>query len=43
MISSFMCWADLRDIKAAGLLSNGGVYVGAWRDKRGTIHTSQEL
>ena len=31
-------WADKRDIKAAGLLNNDGVYVGAWRDKRGTIH-----
>jgi type IV secretion system protein VirD4 len=31
-------WADLRDIKAAGLMSGGGVYVGAWRDKRGIIH-----
>jgi type IV secretion system protein VirD4 len=30
-------WADERDIKAAGLLNNNGVYVGAWRDKRGTI------
>jgi type IV secretion system protein VirD4 len=30
-------WADERDIKAAGLLNNDGVYVGAWRDKRGTI------
>ena len=25
-------WADHRDIKAAGLLKNNGVYVGAWRD-----------
>jgi len=33
-------WADERDIKAAGLLNNDGVYVGAWRDKRGTIATS---
>jgi type IV secretion system protein VirD4 len=31
-------WADLRDIKAASLLNNDGVYVGAWRDKRGNIH-----
>ena len=31
-------WADLSDIKAAGLLNNDGVYVGAWRDKRGKIH-----
>ena len=31
-------WADRRDIKAAGLLKNNGVYVGAWRDKNGTIH-----
>ena len=30
-------WADERDIKAAGLLNNDGVYVGAWRDKRGTV------
>jgi type IV secretion system protein VirD4 len=30
-------WADERDIKAAGLLNNDGVYVGAWRDKHGTI------
>jgi hypothetical protein len=26
-------WADLSDIKAAGLLNNDGVYVGAWRVK----------
>jgi type IV secretion system protein VirD4 len=26
-------WADVRDIKVAGLLNNDGVYVGAWRDK----------
>ena len=31
-------WADHRDIKAAGLLKNNGVYVGAWRDKNGKIH-----
>ena len=31
-------WADLRDIKAASLLNNDGVYVGGWRDKRGHIH-----
>ena len=31
-------WADRRDIKAAGLLKNNGVYVGAWRDKNGKIH-----
>jgi type IV secretion system protein VirD4 len=31
-------WADARDIKAAGLLKNNGVYVGAWRDKNGKIH-----
>jgi type IV secretion system protein VirD4 len=31
-------WADLKDIKAASLLGNDGVYVGAWRDKRGNIH-----
>jgi type IV secretion system protein VirD4 len=30
-------WADARDIKAAGLLENNGVYVGAWRDKNGKI------
>lgn len=30
-------WADKRDIKAAGLLNNNGVYVGAWRDKNGKI------
>ena len=30
-------WADKRDIKAAGLLKNDGVYVGAWRDKNGKI------
>jgi type IV secretion system protein VirD4 len=34
-------WADERDIKAAGLLNNEGVYVGAWRDKRGTIRRAQ--
>jgi hypothetical protein len=28
-------WVDARDIKAAGLLNNDGVYVGAWRDKAG--------
>ena len=28
-------WADKRDIKAASLLNNDGVYVGAWRDKGG--------
>src|SRR6202022_4762126 len=28
-------WADRRDIKAAGLLGNDGVYVGAWTDKAG--------
>ncbi len=28
-------WADLADIKAAGLLDNEGVYVGAWVDKSG--------
>ena len=33
-------WADLSDIKAAGLLGNDGVYVGAWRDKRGKISLS---
>jgi type IV secretion system protein VirD4 len=31
-------WADLKDIKAASLLGNDGVYVGAWRDKRGHLH-----
>jgi type IV secretion system protein VirD4 len=31
-------WADLSDIKAAGLLNNDGVYVGAWRDRGGKIH-----
>jgi type IV secretion system protein VirD4 len=31
-------WAGHSDIKAAGLLNNDGVYVGAWRDKRGKIH-----
>jgi type IV secretion system protein VirD4 len=30
-------WADECDIKAAGLLNNDGVYVGAWRDKHGTV------
>jgi type IV secretion system protein VirD4 len=31
-------WADLKDIKAASLLGNDGVYVGGWRDKRGHLH-----
>jgi type IV secretion system protein VirD4 len=31
-------WADIKDIKGAGLLNNDGVYVGGWRDKRGHIH-----
>jgi type IV secretion system protein VirD4 len=31
-------WADRRDIKAAGLLGNDGVYVGAWTDKAGKTH-----
>jgi type IV secretion system protein VirD4 len=31
-------WAGFSDIKAAGLLNNDGVYVGAWRDKGGKIH-----
>lgn len=32
-------WADETDIKRAGLLDNNeGVYVGAWQDKKGTIH-----
>ncbi len=30
-------WADLADIKAAGLLGNDGVYVGAWIDQAGNI------
>ena len=34
-------WADKRDIKAAGLLNNDGVYVGAWRDKSGKIAESE--
>ena len=31
-------WADAHDIKAAGLLGNDGVYVGAWTDRAGKIH-----
>jgi type IV secretion system protein VirD4 len=31
-------WADLKDIKAASLIGNDGVYVGGWRDKRGHLH-----
>jgi type IV secretion system protein VirD4 len=31
-------WADKRDIQAASLLNNDGVYVGGWRDKQGKIH-----
>ena len=31
-------WADQRDIKAAGLLGNDGVYIGAWCDKRRRVH-----
>ncbi|EFI8498289.1 type IV secretory system conjugative DNA transfer family protein [Escherichia coli] len=35
-------WADRKDIEAASLLGNdgrdGGVYVGAWRDKAGQLH-----
>jgi type IV secretion system protein VirD4 len=31
-------WADLKDIKAASLLGNDGVYVGGWRDKKGHLH-----
>lgn len=31
-------WADRKDIEAAGLLSNNGVYVGAWMDKAGKTH-----
>jgi len=27
-------WADKKDINDAGLIDNGGVYVGAWRDKK---------
>jgi type IV secretion system protein VirD4 len=31
-------WADQRDIRAAGLLGNDGVYIGAWCDKRRRVH-----
>ena len=32
-------WATRADLDAAGLAGrNGGVYVGAWRDKRGTVY-----
>jgi type IV secretion system protein VirD4 len=31
-------WADRRDIEAAGLLGNEGVYVGAWLDQRSKLH-----
>jgi type IV secretion system protein VirD4 len=32
-------WADKKDLIACGLLDNDeGVYVGAWADKRGTVH-----
>lgn len=31
-------WANKKDIKAAGLLGNAGVYVGAWRDKNKTLY-----
>lgn len=31
-------WADRKDIEAAGLLNNDGVYVGAWLDKKGKAH-----
>lgn len=31
-------WADRRDIEAAGLLGNEGVYVGAWLDQRNKLH-----
>jgi type IV secretion system protein VirD4 len=31
-------WADKRDIKRTSLFSSGGVYLGAWRDRGGTIH-----
>lgn len=32
------CWANKRDIQNAGLLSNDGVYVGAWLDNRDKLH-----
>lgn len=31
-------WADRKDIKAAGLLGNDGVYVGAWLDRKNRLH-----
>jgi type IV secretion system protein VirD4 len=31
-------WADRKDIEAAGLLGNDGVYVGAWLDRKNKIH-----
>jgi type IV secretion system protein VirD4 len=32
-------WADKNDLKASGLIGNAeGVYVGAWTDRRGTVH-----
>jgi type IV secretion system protein VirD4 len=31
-------WADQKDLKAAGLMDNDGVYVGAWLDKSGKQH-----
>jgi type IV secretion system protein VirD4 len=31
-------WADMKDIKAASLIGNDGVYVGGWRDKSGHLH-----
>jgi len=30
-------WANRKDIEAAGLLNNDGVYVGAWKDKAGKV------
>jgi type IV secretion system protein VirD4 len=31
-------WADRKDIEAAGLLGNEGVYVGAWLDQKSKLH-----
>ncbi len=31
-------WADMKDIKAAGLIDNDGVYIGAFEDKKGRFH-----
>lgn len=31
-------WAEKTDIEKAGLLSDEGVFVGAWEDKKGVIH-----